>query len=188
MINLVFIRHGATQGNLEKRYVGCTDEPLCDLGTRQARSLRKYNFPSEHIFVSPMQRARQTAEIVFPHSKYTVTDDFRETDFGIFEGKSALELSEDKEYIAWVDSMCTLPIPKGEDIKGFKKRCTKAFRKIIETIPDGESASFVLHGGVIMAIMEEFCESGADFYDYHIGNGEFVICKFDGGKIKHTEF
>lgn len=183
MINIVFIRHGATQGNLEKRYVGRTDEPLCDLGTRQALSLREHKFPSEHIFVSPMQRARQTAEIIFPESRYTVAEDFRETDFGIFEGKTASELSEDRDYRAWVSSMCTMPIPKGEDIMQFKRRCTETFRKIIEAMPDGEAASFVLHGGVIMAIMEEFCEGGADFYDYHIENGEFVICKFDGERL-----
>ncbi len=183
MITMIFIRHGATKGNLEKRYIGSTDEPLCDLGIKQALSLRKHNFPSEYIFVSPMKRARQTAEIIFPESKYMVIDGFRETDFGIFEGKSATELSEDRDYIAWVSSMCTLPVPKGEDITQFKKRCTDAFCNIAKTIPDGAGASFVLHGGVIMAIMEAFCESGAGFYDYHIGNGEYVICKFDGEKL-----
>lgn len=187
MITMVFIRHGATKGNTEKRYIGSTDEPLCDLGIAQSLSLRQYSFPSEYIFVSPMKRARQTAEIIFPHCKYTVEDDFKETDFGIFEGKNATELSEDKDYIAWVSSMCTLPIPKGEDITEFKKRCTEAFSKTAKNIPDGSGACFVLHGGVIMAIMEEFSKDKADFYDYHIGNGEFVICKFDGTNIKHTE-
>ena len=31
MKKLLFIRHGATAGNLERRYIGYTDEPLCDL-------------------------------------------------------------------------------------------------------------------------------------------------------------
>ena len=31
-MKLQFIRHGKTQGNLEKRYIGSTDEPLCAKG------------------------------------------------------------------------------------------------------------------------------------------------------------
>ena len=43
MKTLVFIRHGATKGNLEKRYIGRTDEPLCDIGIGQALKLKDYN-------------------------------------------------------------------------------------------------------------------------------------------------
>ena len=34
-MKIVLIRHGATAGNIEKRYIGTTDEPLCDTGTAQ---------------------------------------------------------------------------------------------------------------------------------------------------------
>lgn len=183
MISIVFIRHGATEGNIQKKYIGRTDEPLCDLGISQAHGLREHKFPSEHIFVSPMQRAIQTAEIVFPSCEYIVIDDFKETDFGIFEGKSASELSDNEDYKAWVDSGCTMPIPNGEDITEFKKRCAKAFIKAVESVPDGAGVSFVVHGGVIMAVMEEFCADGGSFYDYHIANGEFVTCRFENEKL-----
>ena len=183
MISVVFIRHGATEGNIQKKYIGRTDEPLCDMGVSQAIRLKEHKFPEEYIFVSPMQRAIQTAEIVFPDCKYTIEEGFRETDFGIFEGKSAHELAEDKDYKEWVDSGCTLPVPGGEDISGFKKRCVNAFVKAIESVPDGAGASFVLHGGVIMAIMEAFFADGGNFYDYHISNGEFLSCTFENRKL-----
>ena len=35
-MEIVLIRHGATAGNIEKRYIGTTDEPLCDTGMVQA--------------------------------------------------------------------------------------------------------------------------------------------------------
>ena len=183
MISVVFIRHGATKGNLEKRYIGKTDEPLCDIGVAQALRLKEHKFPDERIYISPMKRTVQTAELIFPDKKYLAVEDFRETDFGIFEGKNAQELSGSSEYFKWVDSMCTLPIPGGEDIAEFKKRCVDAFGKITDSLPDGSEVSFVVHGGVIMAIMEAFCDSGAGFYDYHIKNGDFLICKFENGKI-----
>lgn len=183
MISVIFIRHGATEGNIQKKYIGRTDEPLCDLGINQAQGLREHKFPAEYIFVSPMKRAMQTAEVVFPSCEYIVVDEFKETDFGTFEGKSALELADNKDYKAWVDSGCSLPIPNGEDICEFKKRCAKAFTKAVESVPDGSSASFVVHGGVIMAIMEAFCADGGNFYDYHIANGEFLTCRFENGKL-----
>ncbi len=183
MISLVFIRHGATKGNLEKRYIGRTDEPLCETGVEQSLRLRECNFPKEYIFVSPMKRTVQTAELIFPECDYVTIDDFRETDFGAFEGKTAMELADDKEYRAWVDSMCLNPIPSGEDVAEFKARCTKAFGEIVNSLPDNSEATFVVHGGVIMAILESFAEEGT-FYDYHIGNGEYVICEFENNSIK----
>ena len=184
MISLVFIRHGATNGNLEKRYIGRTDEPLCNIGIEQAEKLKKHNFPKEHIFVSPMKRARQTAELVFPEFEYAIVEDFRETNFGVFEGKSASELLENEEYKMWVESMYMSPIPGGESVTEFKERCISAFRKIIESLPDNAEASFVVHGGVIMAILESYAETKGNFYDYHIKNGEFLLCKFVDGRIK----
>ena len=183
MISLVFIRHGATKGNLEKRYIGRTDEPLCDIGVMQALRLKEHNFPKEHIFVSPLKRTRQTAEIIFPEGEYVIEENFKEMNFGIFEEKTAFELAKNKEYRLWVDSMCTSPIPNGESVTGFKERCVDAFEKKVKSLPDDSDASFVIHGGVIMAILEAFAESGLSFYDYHIKNGEFVACKFENGKI-----
>ncbi len=183
MKTLVFIRHGATKGNLEKRYIGRTDEPLCDIGVEQVLELRNYNFPKEYIYISPMKRTMQTANLIFPECKYVVEEDFKEIDFGVFEGKNALELSGNGEYRLWVDSMCTLSIPNGESVTDFKERCVSSFRKIIKSLPDKSSASFVVHGGVIMAILEAFAENKGDFYDYHIKNGEFLRCRFINEKI-----
>ena len=39
---------------------------------------------------------------------------------------------------------------------------------------------FVVHGGVIMAIMEAYARPKKDFYAYHIGNGECLACTYDG--------
>ena len=179
MIRLIFIRHGATAGNLEKRYIGSTDEPLCDIGIAQVEALRKENFRADFLYVSPMLRTRQTSELLFPKMPYTLVRDFRETDFGLFEGKTAEELSASSEYQAWVDSMCLAPIPKGESVAAFKSRCCRAFETIMKSLPDNSCATFVVHGGVIMSILEAYAQPKKGFYDYHIGNGKYLMCYFD---------
>ena len=100
------------------------------------------------------------------------------------EGKSADELSDDPTYQAWVDAMCLTPIPKGESVVGFKTRCCEAFAETIRTVPDGSRVGFVVHGGVIMAIMEAYAFPRKDFYAYHIGNGECLQGVYDGETIQ----
>ena len=66
MIDIFFIRHGATEGNLRRRYIGRTDEPLCEAGIAQVKALQKRGISVDRLFVSPMLRTRQTADILFP--------------------------------------------------------------------------------------------------------------------------
>jgi len=179
MIQLIFIRHGATAGNLEKRYIGSTDEPLCDIGIAQVESLRKQNFQIDFLYVSPMRRTLQTAELLFPQMTCTLVRDFRETDFGLFEGKTAQDLSTVSEYQAWVDSMCLAPIPQGESITDFKTRCCSAFEAIMKNLPNNSCAAFVVHGGVIMSILESYAQPKKRFYDYHIDNGKHICGMYD---------
>ena len=184
MIELLFIRHGATEGNLHRRYIGRTDEPLCEAGVAQVEALRKQGLSVDKLFVSPLLRARQTAELLFPQMSYTVVDSLAETDFGRFEGKSADELSGDPAYQAWVDAMCLTSIPEGESVADFKTRCCKAFAEVIEDVPDGSRVGFVVHGGVIMAIMEAYARPKRNFYAYHVGNGECLQGLYDGEMIQ----
>lgn len=183
MIKLLFIRHGATAGNLEKRYIGSTDEALCDVGIAQAEALKVHDFQIDHLFVSPMLRTRQTAEILFPEISYTIVSDFAETRFGLFEGKTAAELSDNLEYQKWLDSMCLAPIPGGERAADFKARCCAAFCEVIKSLPDHTCAAFVIHGGVIMAVLEAFAQPQKGFYDYHIANGDYILALYDKGYI-----
>ena len=179
MIELLFIRHGATEGNLRRRYIGRTDEPLCEAGVAQVETLRKQGRSVDKLFVSPLLRTRQTAELLFPQMPYTVVDGLAR-----FEGKSADELLGDPAYQAWVDAMCLTPIPGGESVADFKIRCCEAFAETIRTVPDGSRVGFVVHGGVIMAIMEAYAFPKKDFYAYHIENGECLQGVYDGETIQ----
>lgn len=38
-MKIIFIRHGKTKGNLEKRYIGKTDESLCEIGIKELKKI-----------------------------------------------------------------------------------------------------------------------------------------------------
>lgn len=180
MIQVFLIRHSYTEGNLKKRYIGKTDEPLCEEGIAL---LKEKSYPAaERIFVSPMLRCRQSAELIYPGRMHEVIEELRECDFGIFENKNYCELSGTKAYQEWIDSMGTLPFPQGESREEFRRRTLKGFEAAISACRrDGiEKAAFVIHGGNIMNIMETYAFPIGEYYDYQIKNGEgYELCIAD---------
>ena len=185
MAELILIRHGKTAGNLLGRYIGSrTDEPLCDEGRE---GLAGKQLPEvERLYVSPMKRCVETAEILWPgfdRKKMQKVTDLRECDFGDFENKNYKELSGNGDYQAWIDSNGTLPFPNGESMDAFKSRCLEAFARIVEAVSGAEQewiasgktgifrAGIVVHGGTIMAILEQYGYPKAAYFDYQVKNG-----------------
>ena len=180
-----FIRHGKTAGNTELRYIGRTDEPLAFSGIAE---LMKINYPQcGKLFCSPMKRCIQTAELIFPSAEINVCDELKECDFGDFEGKNYIELSMDSRYQRWIDSGGEAAFPNGEAPAEFKKRCIEGFMKCLENADKDDNITFVIHGGTIMAILEQFAVPHKSYYDWHIGNGHGYITEFDGNNITVTE-
>ena len=185
MAELILIRHGKTAGNLLGRYIGSrTDEPLCDEGREE---LAGKQLPEvERLYVSPMKRCVETAEILWPEfdrKEMQKVTDLRECDFGDFENKNYKELSGNGDYQAWIDSNGTLPFPNGESMDAFKSRCLEAFARIVEDVSGAEQewiasgktgifqAGIVVHGGTIMAILEQYGYPKAAYFDYQVKNG-----------------
>ena len=76
MIKLWLIRHGKTEGNKLSRYIGTTDEPLCQEGTE---FLHKMDYPKvQAVYVSPLKRCVQTAEILFPGDPVHIIEELAE--------------------------------------------------------------------------------------------------------------
>ena len=178
MAELLLIRHFATKGNLEGRYIGVTDEPIC----REAVLERAWygKFPVEQVFVSPLRRCIQTAGIVFPGVGQTIVSELRECDFGEFENHNYRELAEHPDYQRWVESQGTLPFPGGEQPQVFRDRCRKGFLKSVESMKKlrMDCCALVVHGGTIMSILEAFGQPKRDFYDWQIKNGEGFLLEF----------
>jgi alpha-ribazole phosphatase len=183
MKKLLLIRHGKTQSNLERRYVKDPDEPLCAEGVREIEALaQSSNIPPVTSLMSgPALRCRQTAELLFPAMQYAICP-MAEIDFGVFKGKNADDLLGNKEYEQWLETGCRGDIPGGGSISAFKELCCNIFQNIAETSFDGTKA-LIIHGGNIMAILERFAIPKQDFYNYHIPNCGFFLCRYESNVL-----
>ncbi len=177
MKEVILIRHGMTAGNREHRYVGTTDELLCEEGLLQ---LQEKQFPEADentlILSSPMKRCLETARRIWPGCTPVVVEDFRECDFGRFEYKNYSELSNDPAYQAWIDSGGTLPFPEGESPDAFRERCCCAFRNVMEHYRDTSRLILSVHGGTIMAILSAYAWPRRDYFDWQAGSLEGYRC------------
>ena len=184
-MRIYFLRHAMTAGNLEKRYIGRTDEPLCREGTEQLASV---SIPRCELLVcSPMKRCTETAALLFPGQEPVICEELRECDFGDFEGKYYPELNGDERYQKWIDSGGTLPFPNGESPDGFRERCCGGFMRIMERYREVESAAFVIHGGTIMSLLSRFAVPHRDYFDWQCKNAHGYRCEYDGEKLTDTE-
>lgn len=173
-MQITLIRHGSTAGNLEHRYVGTTDEPLTEPAKEMLRSRQKQYPRPERLFVSPMLRCRQTAELLYPNVPQTIEENLKECDFGLFEYKNYRELDGNADYQAWLDSGGALPFPKGESRAEFAERCCRAFASCCHEAAQAgcESLAFIVHGGTIMAVMERFAQPHRSYFDWQVKNAE----------------
>lgn len=183
-MKILLLRHGATAGNELGRYIGRTDEPLSPRGIREVKAAG-CDPALSMVYVTPLLRTRQTAEILFPNAGQIVVDGLRETDFGRFEQRSAREMENDPEYRSWVEGACLGACPGGESRDAFTKRVREAFthtllsHRALTGEKDGEPAVFVVHGGTIMAILEAFARPAMSFYEGHVENGRGFLCRPD---------
>ena len=165
-MSILLIRHGKTQGNLEHRYIGSrTDEGLCEEGIAALKEKRLP--PVARVFASPMRRCLETAAILYPSLQPQIVPDFRECDFGAFEGLSYRELNGRADYQAWIDSGGSLPFPGGESQAGFAARCVRAFEALRPELAEADCA-LVVHGGTIMAIMERCARPRGGYFDFQV--------------------
>lgn len=179
-MKIALVRHGETEWNRARRYLGCaTDQPLTESG---AAALSPANFAPDRLVVSPMQRARQTAALLFPQVKpFAEEPRLREMDFGVFEGRSAAEMAEDPDYAAWLDTLCEGVCPGGESRAQFAQRCRDGFADAVESaLKDGvETLAVVAHGGTLMAVLSAFARPKQDYFSWQAENGCGWLCETD---------
>lgn len=184
MRRIWLIRHGRTKGNLERRYVGRTDEELLPSAVK---TLKGYNVPlAEKVYVSPMKRCKQTADLLFPKAVQIEIPAYAECDFGEYEYCTYQDLKDLPPYQKFLDTMGESGFPRGEDRGNFQKRCMEGFLKMLE-LEESEAGKedifMVVHGGTIMAVLDRIILPHKDYYDWQIENGRGFIIAYDEGTM-----
>ncbi len=150
---LYLLRHGATEANIQRppRLQGRNiTPPLAPIGVEQAELTRDFLaiYPIDHCYTSPLQRAKQTAEIICePHGLELQTiDDLTECDVGRWELMSWEEIrAKEPDYCAkFLAQPGTYPYPDGESFGDVQKRATKVIDELLEK-HEGESVLVVAH-------------------------------------------
>lgn len=150
-------RHGLTKGNINAQYIGHTDYPLTTSSMEELKKIKaRHHYPSvDAVFVSPLKRAVQSADIMFPKNNKIVIDNFIEYNFGEFEEHTADELKDNEDFQAWLHGdMYTRP-PFGESNAEFVHRVCDSFEKVVNgCISEGlQNIAIVSHAGVLMTIL-----------------------------------
>ncbi|MBQ5329943.1 MAG: histidine phosphatase family protein [Oscillospiraceae bacterium] len=158
--HIYIVRHGLTLANEEGIYIGRTDLPLSEGGKEELRDLMsKYEYPSvSKVYTSPLERAVQTAEILFEDREMVELDDLREMDFGVFEGCKAEELAKLDSYKAWLRGGLDNPPPNGESLRNMMVRCFTSLDTVIRDMMDEgiTHSAVVTHSGIVCNMMSCF--------------------------------
>lgn len=173
---LQLIRHGITQGNLDGKYIGVTDLPLCQQGVEELyEKLDKYEYPNvQKVYTSPLKRCKQTVDILHPNRYTAELPQLMEMNFGKFEGKTAEELMNTEEYKKFLKGGLDNPPPMGESMRDVVNRSFEALNIIIsDMMYEGlTNCAVVTHGGIIMNMLSCFGVPKLDAMEYACDFGE----------------
>lgn len=152
---LTLIRHARTTWNTDGRMQGWADPPLDDHGRAQARALAQRLAPDTFaaLYSSPLQRARETAEIVAtPHRLPVIChDELRERNVGEWTGLTFAEtraLAPER----FIGDWRTHGAPGGETQAALTARVAACLDRILAAHPDDRIA-IVSHGGTLSAAL-----------------------------------
>lgn len=176
---LYVIRHGKTDWNEKKITMGRKDIPLNEEGVKQAEVSKKIldDYDIDLIICSPLQRAKQTAEIVNRDKMVNIMFDDRlvERCLGQLEGK---EYTSDNEII-W-DIKTNTSAYGVECMEDFKERVYSFLNDFIQLYQD-RNVLLVTHGGVTALIN---CYFNNCLYDESISNKFLSNCSIASYECK----
>lgn len=153
---IILIRHGQTEWNQAKRYLGRTDIGLNSEGIKQVQDLCQ-QLKKEEIhkaYSSDAKRALRSAEICLQGLSIQKYPGLREIDFGIFEGLTHQEIIEKypQIYKQWLVDPFKTAIPEGENFINFQKRVLGALDTIASK-NSGKTIAVVTHAGPVKVIL-----------------------------------
>jgi 2,3-bisphosphoglycerate-dependent phosphoglycerate mutase len=155
MTDLIFIRHGQTDWNLQLRFQGQIDVPLNATGRAQAQRLADHLAeapPPDAMVSSDLQRAQETAAPLAAAWAMTpaLMSGLREQSFGVLEGLDAPAIQQQHPglWARWLEHRADFALPGGESARQFHVRVLGAVRELAG-VHSGRRVAVFTHGGVL---------------------------------------
>ncbi|WP_433945771.1 histidine phosphatase family protein [Paenibacillus sp. SN-8-1] len=191
-VEWIIVRHGRTEWNAERRYLGHTDLALLPgedaLLSPLASELHGLAFCA--VYSSDLRRCAETLQRVRPDlmAKARFDQRLREMDFGEWEGKTYDMLKDFPLYREWIDHPEKVTPPGGESWDHFSSRvsqfCTEAMSETLNFVRQSKDTGnispsnpprilILTHGGVVR-LLRAFLLPGVSFRDYQAGTGSLL--------------
>ena len=158
-MQIVLVRHGATDWNLEHRCQGSSDRDLSDVGLRQAEEIaaRLRQETIHGIYSSDLKRARRTAEVISAHHSLPVIIEksIRELDHGHLEGLTFNEIKQNhgEFLLRWRSEPAELQVPGGERLADVAERAWLGLHQIVTRHEPSDTIVVVSHNFPIVGIV-----------------------------------
>jgi phosphoserine phosphatase len=158
-LEIVLVRHGATDWNIQGRCQGSTDRELSETGVRQAEAVAA-NLSQKRIsavYSSGLLRAWRTAQFISqPHAlPVRIEHDVRELDHGALEGLTFNEIKEQyPDFIQkWRTEPAELQVPGGERLSDVQQRALAGLHRIASSHEQDDTVVVVSHNFPILGII-----------------------------------
>jgi len=207
MNNLILLRHGQSQWNLENRFTGWEDVPLTEQGIVEAKVagqlMKKNKVHIDVIFSSVLQRATKTAELAIKEMNLeqfwsdgqllmTKDQSLNERDYGDLVGLNKEETANKygKEQVRiWRRSYDVSP-PGGESLENVVTRVKPYFINFIEPkINEGQDVLIAAHGNSLRASMIQVgLYKAEEISKIEIPTGSPFIITYESGKVVNSKY
>ena len=159
MANRVLLwRHGQTDWNTVNRFQGHSDIPLNAVGQYQAKHASSIlvGMQPTKIISSDLSRARETAQALgdLTKLKVEIDIDLRETNGGLWEGKTGAEnRAEDLEnFVRWIDGEDNPAGTTGEKRSEVANRAVGSIKRALDGL-DNQLLVVTTHGGTARCVL-----------------------------------
>jgi broad specificity phosphatase PhoE len=158
---LLFIRHGQTTWNVEHRLPGqLPGIHLTDTGKQQAERLADALavLPISAVISSPLERARETAEIIAQPRQLAIQfeADLMDIDVGHWAGQNHDELNKNDETWKAFKKNPTVAPPDVETFPQVQARAVAAIERWRTQETSGAYPAFVVHADVIKLLLAHY--------------------------------
>ena len=207
MNNLILLRHGQSQWNLENRFTGWEDVPLTEQGIAEAKVagqlMKKNKVHIDVIFSSVLQRATKTAELAIKEMNLeqfwsdgqllmTKDQSLNERDYGDLVGLNKEETANKygKEQVRiWRRSDDVSP-PGGESLENVVTRVKPYFINFIEPkINEGQDVLIAAHGNSLRASMIQVgLYKAEEISKIEIPTGSPFVITYESGKVVNSKY